>query len=173
MLIIYTGDGKGKTTAAIGQTVRAKGQGFRVAFGQFMKRGDQAGEQQLLPGILGPDMFAAMGEGFFRNEKEREKHREAALRLLDWAREKLDAEAEPGLDMLVLDETLYALGTGLLDRAEVEDLCDRAQRAGAHLVLTGRGLTDWLRERADLVTETHQIKHPYEQGITAQKGVEY
>ncbi|MBG0775335.1 MAG: cob(I)yrinic acid a,c-diamide adenosyltransferase [Desulfovibrionaceae bacterium] len=169
MLIIYTGDGKGKTTAATGQTLRALGQGFRVAFGQFIKRADQAGEQRMLEQLLGAENYAAMGLGFYRNPAAKPRHRAAAENLLAWARARIGA----GLDMLVLDEALYALGADLVTRAEIEELCDAAARENFHLVLTGRGAPDWLLERADLATEMHKLKHHLDKGIQAQKGIEY
>ncbi len=167
MLIIYTGNGKGKTSASVGQAIRALGQGFTVYFGQFMKRPQQAGEQQILTTLLN-DRFLACGAGFFRKEEERPAHREAALHLLQWANTHLASA-----DMIILDETLYALGSGLLTQPEVTALLDAAEKAGTHVVLSGRGLPDWLRERADLVTEMMEIKHPYNLGEKAGKGIEY
>ena len=114
MILIYTGNGKGKTSACVGQALRALGQDMRVSFGQFMKKDVRAGEQIMLERLLGED-YRAGGLGFFRREEERQEHRAAALTLLDWARERL-----PRLDMLLLDESLYALRAGLLERAEVE-----------------------------------------------------
>ncbi|MGE4296653.1 MAG: cob(I)yrinic acid a,c-diamide adenosyltransferase [Desulfovibrionaceae bacterium] len=172
MLIIYTGDGKGKTSAAVGQAMRALGQGLRVAFGQFMKRSGQAGEQKTLATLLG-DGYTARGKGFLRRDEDRPAHREAALELLAWAEARLAEPAPEGGAMLLLDETLYALGAGILERAEVEAIIDHAAASGWHLVLTGRGLTDWLAARADLVTEMVPVKHPYASGVTAQPGIEY
>ena len=167
MLLIYTGNGKGKTSASVGQAIRALGQGFTVYFGQFMKRPEQAGEQKILATLLHEHFFAS-GAGFFRKEEERPAHREAALRLLHWANTHLDTA-----DMMILDETLYALGSGLLTQQEITALLDAAEKAGTHVVLSGRGLPDWLRERADLVTEMMEIKHPYNLGEKAGKGIEY
>ncbi|WP_027187561.1 cob(I)yrinic acid a,c-diamide adenosyltransferase [Desulfovibrio cuneatus] len=167
MLLIYTGNGKGKTSASVGQAIRALGQGLTVYFGQFMKRPEQAGEQKILATLLN-ERFLACGAGFFRKEEERPTHREAALHLLQWATAHLDTA-----DMIILDETLYALGSGLLTQQEITTLLDAAERAGTHVVLSGRGLPDWLRERADLVTEMMEIKHPYNLGERAGKGIEY
>ena len=167
MLLIYTGTGKGKTSASVGQAIRAHGQGLAVAFGQFMKRPDQAGEQKVLAALL-QDRFYAGGQGFFRNEGQREKHREAALALLRWAEDMLGR-----VRMLVLDESLYALGGGLLFPEELQDLIQKAREAGVHLVLSGRGLPDWLKEEADLVTEMAEVKHPFSQGRQAVPGIEY
>lgn len=167
MILVYTGDGKGKTSACTGQTVRALGQGMKVAFGQFMKRDGQAGEQTMLTQWLGP-RFLAGGLGFLRRDEERPAHREAALRMLDWARRQLSE-----VDMLVLDESLYALGAGILLRQEVEELLALARQQDKHLVLSGRNAPDWLVEAADLVTSMTEIKHPWRAGIKAAPGIEY
>ena len=98
MIIVYTGNGKGKTSACIGQAMRALGRDFAVGFGQFMKQPGCAGEQTVLARLLGDD-FLAGGKGFLRREEDRPAHREAALATLDWARQRLER-----LDLLVLDE---------------------------------------------------------------------
>lgn len=92
MILVYTGDGKGKTSACVGQALRALGRDMRVSFGQFMKRDHQAGEQVMLARLLGP-RFLAGGEGFLRHEDERPRHREAALRVLDWAHGQLAGQS--------------------------------------------------------------------------------
>ncbi|MFW5735500.1 MAG: cob(I)yrinic acid a,c-diamide adenosyltransferase [Oceanidesulfovibrio sp.] len=187
MIIVYTGEGKGKTTAAVGQAIRGIGGGFAVAFAQFLKRPDAAGEQRFLEVELGDD-FLAGGLGFYRDAKDYDKHRDAALRVLEWAQARLmppTAEQEgTGLarrrpvDLIVLDEILYALGSELVTREEVERLIGHAgtivENRGKppHIVLTGRGLPDWLAERADLVTEMRELKHPARAGLPAQHGVE-
>ena len=167
MILVYTGDGKGKTTACVGQTIRALGQNMVVAFGQFMKRGGQAGEQAMLARLLG-DRFLAGGLGFLRNDADRPAHRQAALQVLAWAQAQL---AE--VDMLVLDECLYALGSGIVERQELEQLVAAARAQGRHLVLSGRNAPDWLVEAADLVTSMTEIKHPWRTGIKAAPGIEY
>ncbi len=167
MLLIYTGHGKGKTSACVGQAVRAMGQGLNVAFGQFMKRDGQAGEQRMLAQWLG-ECFLAGGQGFLRREEDRPAHRAAALRVLAWAREQLDSA-----DMLILDEALYALDAGILERKEVEGLLAEARAHNRHLVLSGRNAPDWLIRTADLVTEMGEIKHPWRAGVKAARGIEF
>ncbi|WP_296305796.1 cob(I)yrinic acid a,c-diamide adenosyltransferase [uncultured Desulfovibrio sp.] len=167
MILIYTGNGKGKTSACVGQALRALGQELRVGFGQFMKKDVRAGEQVLLERLLGEN-FRAGGRGFFRREEEREEHRAAARTLLSWARERL-----PRLDMLVLDESLYALRAGLLERAEVEALLREARELSCHLVLSGRDAPQWLMDMADLVTDMGEVKHPAQSGVKAQRGIEF
>jgi cob(I)alamin adenosyltransferase len=167
MILVYTGNGKGKTSASVGQAIRAHGQGLRVAFGQFMKRPAQAGEQIVLAELLGQRFFAN-GPGFFRNEKNRQEQREAAVSLLAWAEDMLAA-----VDMLILDESLYALAHDLLLPEEIDRLAEKASRTGVHLVLSGRKLPDWLKEKADLVTEMVEKKHPFAKGCQALPGIEF
>lgn len=167
MLLIYTGPGKGKTSACVGQAVRALGQGLRVAFGQFMKRSGQAGEQTMLARLLGKN-FLASGAGFYRDPADFSRHRQKALELLRWAGERVEK-----LDMLILDETLYALGHGLVEEAEVRDLITLCAAHDCHLVLSGRGAPDWLVEMADIVSDIAEVRHIYAQGGKARPGIEF
>ncbi len=167
MLLVYTGEGKGKSSATIGQSIRALGRNLKVAFAQFMKKDGHAGEQVVLRALLKDDFFAG-GIGFFRKQDEFPEHRQAALAVLDWARSRL-----PGLDLLALDEALYALGAGLITRDELLEIIEKCRRNGCHLVLSGRGVPDWLAEKADLITEMRMVKHPYTAGTKAQEGIEY
>lgn len=167
MLLVYTGNGKGKTSATVGQAVRAMGQGLKVAFAQFMKSDVKAGEQLLLEKELGQD-FLIGGCGFYRNEKEREKHREAALEVLGWAEQRAKSH-----DMVLLDEALYALGSALLTEEELGGLIRLFKAENKHLVLSGRGAPDWLIAEADMVTELAPLKHHFNSGIKAQKGIEF
>ena len=167
MILVYTGHGKGKTSACLGQAVRALGSGLRVAFAQFMKEPGCAGEQCLLERLLGAD-FLAGGCGFFRREEERPRHRQAAGRTLAWARRQL-----AGHDVLILDEALYALRAGLLLREEIESLLQEARENDCHVVLSGRDAPGWLLDAADLVTRMEEIKHPWRQGLPAVAGVDF
>jgi cob(I)alamin adenosyltransferase len=168
MILVYTGDGKGKTSACLGQALRGLGRGFSVVFAQFMKRDGQAGEQAMLKSLLG-DSFRAGGKGFLTRPEQFPEHREAARELLVWIRERLCAT-----DLLILDEALYALGAGLLGADELREIMAHfASPYRPHLVLSGRGLPDWLRDAAHLVTVMAPEKHPYRQGIAAQAGIEF
>lgn len=167
LVIVYTGDGKGKTTAALGLALRAVGHGLRVAFVQFVKAaetGEDAAAARLGPGLE----FFRMGRGFVVGTPGPE-HREAACEALARVRQCLEGGA---YDVVVADEVLAAAGLGLLTRDEVAALL--AERPPeVHLVLTGRGAWPELVERADLVTEMHSVKHPYDEGVAAQEGVEF
>ena len=168
MILIYTGKGKGKSSASCGQTLRAMGRDMRVAFVQFMKQEGKGGEQIMLAKLLGEN-FLAGGKGFFTRPEQFPAHRAAAQEVLLWVREKI-----PGLDLLVLDESLYALDCGLITQKELQELMVPFTSEGKPiLVLSGRGLPDWLRDQAHLVTEMTEIKHPYAQGIPAQEGVDF
>ncbi len=169
MILVYTGDGKGKTSAAMGQVVRALGHEMRVACAQFMKRKNVSGEQTFLARVLGEDDLYIGGLGFLRIERDFAAHRKAARATYDWAASKLQ---EP-IQVLVLDEILYALGAGLIEQEEVRFLLDTAQAKEVHLVLTGRGLPQWLYQQADLVTEMTPVKHPYQQGRGALRGIDF
>ncbi len=180
MIIIYTGNGKGKTSASVGQAIRAYGQGLRVAFCQFMKSNVHAGEQKVLAELLG-DGFLIGGCGFFRKEEDRPTHRAKALETLAWAYAQLAQR-----DMIVLDETLYALRSGLLLREEIEGLISAAEaieldyvkneaetkkNTGVHLVFSGRDAPDWLIERAHTVSVIQEEKHAWKAGIKATRGI--
>ena len=167
MIMVYTGHGKGKTCACVGQALRAYGQGMRVGFFQYMKRPHQAGEQKILANLLGED-YVAGGLGFLRSPDRFLEHREASVQL---TKQILPLVAE--LDMLVLDEALYALKAAVLTQEELRgimELCDRNQ---THLVLSGRDAPQWLIDAAGLVTEMTEVKHPYSQGMAAEQGIEF
>ena len=169
MILLYIGGGKGKTSACVGQCLRAHGQGLAVAFGQFMKRDGLAGEQKALRDLLGAHFFAG-GIGFFRDEGERPAQREAAETVLAWAHGQL---ASRNLHMLILDEACNALERGLVTQEELEQLCHSCAGADCHLVLSGRAAPDWLCDAADLVTCMDEVKHPYQKGVPAQRGIEF
>lgn len=165
LILVYTGDGKGKTCACVGQATRALGQGLSVAFGQFIKRANQAGEQKILQALLGQD-FRSAGPGFFRLEEQRHAQREAAIDLIQWARMK-------AANMLILDEALYALNYKILFKDDLVDFFGRKQSVANHLVLSGRHAPQWLLELADLVTEMRPLRHYHDAGYESIKGLEY
>ena len=168
MILLYIGPGKGKTSACVGQCLRALGQQFAVAFGQFMKRDNLAGEQAMLHELLG-EHFLAGGIGFFREESQRQAQRAAAQQVLAWAHGQL----ANGAQMLILDEACNALECGLLTPEEMRGLCRACRDADCHLVLSGRSAPQWLQDDADLVTRMDAVKHPYAKGVPAQKGIEF
>jgi cob(I)alamin adenosyltransferase len=172
LLVVYTGNGKGKTTAALGMCVRAVGYGWRVSVVQFVKGSWKYGE---LEGIkrLAPEVeLRVVGEGFvgiIDDDKDIEVHRRAAREGLAMAREILVSGQYP---LVILDELNVAMDLGLISSDAVREVLN-ARNEKQHLVITGRGAPDWLTEMADLVTEMREIKHPYQKGILAQKGIDW
>ncbi|WP_456324462.1 cob(I)yrinic acid a,c-diamide adenosyltransferase [Desulfonauticus submarinus] len=168
MILVYTGNGKGKTSAAVGQVIRAYGHGYKVAFSQFLKRDGQAGEQVVLRKLLNKN-FLAGGIGFFRNNSNFDLHRKKALLTLDWIWRKI----KDNFFLVVADEILYALGLKLLLEEEIKNTLFLAKDCGVHLVLTGRGLPKFIEQEADLISEIKEVKHPFSRGISANKGIEF
>ena len=167
LIVLYIGKGKGKTSACLGQALRAKGHGYPVAFCQFIKRNGTSGEQRLLASLLG-EAFRAGGLGFVRNVPDRAPHRREALALCAWACSRLVSSW-----LLIADEILYAWSFGLLTDDELASLVDCAQKESCNLVLSGACAPDWLLERADCVTEMLARKHPYQLGKRATVGIDY
>lgn len=168
LVLVFTGDGKGKTTAALGLALRAWGRGMRVLILQFLKGECQAGELEAAARLDGLEI-RPLGAGFVFPGDDLERHRQAARGAL--------AEAEAALTagrhhLVVLDEILYALGLGLITLDDLLALLSLKPR-GMHLVLTGRGAPPEILDRADLVTEMREIKHHYRAGVGAVKGIEF
>lgn len=166
---VYTGDGKGKTTAAVGQAVRAVGAGKRVAFVQFVKGGARSSELSVLEGAGVNVQRPAVRSTGLLAEGLTDDDRDAAAEA--WA---IASQILVGFDydLVVLDELNVAMRYGLVDESVVLDAL-AARPARMDVVLTGRGASDALIKRADLVTEMVAIKHPFEKGVSARKGIEY
>lgn len=174
LVIVFTGDGKGKTTAAMGLALRACGNKMRVRVIQFIKGSWKTGEVEALKALAPQVEVTRAGLGFtidgLRDERiPMDDHAAAARRGLAQA---ADALGSADLDVLVLDELLGTLNAGFISVAEVLDLVAR-RPPPLHLVLTGRNAPPALVEAADLVTEMRLVKHPYQRGIPAQRGVEF
>ena len=177
LIIVHTGNGKGKTTAALGMVLRSLGQGYRVAIVQFIKGAWEPAEKAAFqhwtsaaPGETPQLDFHAMGEGFTWETQDRERDIEKAQAAWEKA---LGFICNPDLRLVLLDEVNVALKLGYLNVQDV--LAGLAQKpAESHLILTGRGAPKELIEQADLVTEMTLVKHPFrEQGIKAQPGIEF
>ena len=170
LIIVNTGNGKGKTTAALGMVMRSLGHGYKVAIVQFIKGAWEPAEKAVLSQWESQLVFHAMGEGFTWETQDRErdiqKANEAWQKALDYIR-------NPDFKLVLLDEVNVALKLGYLEVNDV--LAGLAQKpADSHVILTGRGAPTALIQRADLVTEMTLIKHPFrEQGVKAQPGIEY
>lgn len=172
LLIVYTGPGKGKTTCALGTAFRAVGQGLRVLMVQFIKGSWHYGELDAAK-LLGDDKFELrpMGRGFVKvggAETDPEDIR-LAEEAWNFAREQI---ASRKYDLVILDEINYVIGYGMLQVEPVlKALAGRPE--GVHVICTGRNAHPKLVEQADLVTEMREVKHPYRQGILAQRGIDY
>lgn len=164
---LYTGDGKGKTTAAIGLAVRAVGAGLRVFIGQFIKQGRYS-ETQALECFGDRIVCRQYGKGCWIRGKASDDDAVLAQQGLEEVRGVLQSGE---YQVVILDEILMAVWLELLDVEELLDLLD-SKPANVELVLTGRRADPKLMERADLVTEMREIKHYYQQGVRARKGIE-
>lgn len=167
---VYTGNGKGKTTAAFGLAVRAVGHGFRVYIIQFMKGRNDCGELAGLKRLQPECQFEHFGgQGWVNKGEQKEEHLSEARKGLLRAQEIIFSG---DWDIVILDEIINALWFELISESEVLDLLSK-RPAHVELVLTGRNAPQSLLDKADLVTEMVLHKHPYEQGIKARLGIEY
>jgi len=170
---VYTGDGKGKTTAAFGLALRAIGQGFKVCIIQFLKSSEryETGENKIAKTLPNLEIFQFGGDYPCPDEriKEDPKVKQGVEQGLSLA---LGIIREGKCDLLILDEINVALAYGLIELRDLLNLI-QAKPEQLELVLTGRWAPQELIEVADLVTEMREIKHPHKQGIKARKGIEY
>jgi cob(I)alamin adenosyltransferase len=168
LVIVYTGDGKGKTTAALGILMRARGRGLRVLMLSFMKAvGGDFGEHPAAK-KLGAEI-EAVGRGFTWLSDDLEKDK--AMALFGWTRARRSI-ASGVYDVVILDELTYPLAFGWLALDEVLDVL-RNRPNGVHVVITGRRAPQRLIEFADLVTEMREVKHPFQQDLPAIPGIDY
>ena len=171
---IYTGSGKGKTTAAVGLAVRAAGQGNKVLFAQFLKPVYlDVGERNMIeyiPGIVLEtvnkkwDMRKSLGDSVTRNDVIEENNR--------FFNELIQAAKNKKFNLIILDEIVFCLRYGLISIEKIGELVITRDQS-VEIVMTGRDATKELIAMADLVTEMKQIKHPFERNIPARKGIEY
>lgn len=180
LIIIYIGDGKGKTTAAVGLCVRAAGAGKRVLFAQFVKAAEAkesgewppSGEVKILKSLSGV-MVKVLGRGFvgiLGDRKQKAEHAVAARQGLDW----LKKEIEHGeYDVVIADELISAIESDLLTEAEVLEAAKSISHKVEAFAMTGHNKYNGLIEAADLVTEMKMVKHPYYKGVMAKEGIDY
>ncbi len=172
----YIGNGKGKTTAAVGTAFRAAGYGWKIVFIQFMKEAKWPSGERTSLRKLGIEVFV-MGEGFYKilnDNKSDDQHKIAAAKALELSYKKIMSGE---YQLVILDELGSAVEEGLLEQKPVEQLLkDHAKDKTArnvHLIWTGHKKIEWMLKYADLVTEMKKIKHPYDSGIIATKGLDY
>ncbi|WIW90805.1 cob(I)yrinic acid a,c-diamide adenosyltransferase (plasmid) [Sphingobium sp. V4] len=169
LLIVHTGKGKGKTSAALGMVVRAIGHGMKVGVVQFVKGAMATGEKAVFDAFPDNVAFKPMGEGFTWNTQDRA--RDVAMARMAWDEVKRMI-ADPAYDMVLADELNIVLRYDYLPLDEV--LAAVTERdAMKHVIITGRNAPDALVEAADLVTDMVMVKHPFRSGVKAQKGIEF
>lgn len=166
---IYTGEGKGKTTAALGLALRAVGRGLTVVMIQFLKGDTETGERNAAQNIKGLRILPMGRAGFVTQRSDREQDGQLARGAIEEAKRTLEARE---CDVLILDEVNVAVALGLVDESDVLNLLDLRPQT-MELVLTGRGAPQSFIERAHLVTTMQCTKHYFGEGLKARKGIEY
>jgi len=171
LIIVNTGPGKGKTTAAMGTALRAVGQGMRVLMLQFLKGSWHYGELDAVKAFGDKFVMKQMGRGFVKVGAVKPDPEDVKMVGEAWAEgEKAIQSGE--WDLVVLDEINYAISYGMLDPAAVVESLKKKPEM-VHVILTGRNAHPTIVEAADTVTEMRQVKHAYEKGVMAQRGIEY
>ena len=168
LVIVYTGHGKGKTTAALGVIFRAWGRGMSVVMLSFIKSKTSNYGEERAARKLGIEMIP-LGGGFTWLSKDLEKDKALARECWSLCKERIDSGR---YDIVILDELTYPLNFGWLDLDEVLEVL-RNRPSDLHVVITGRDAPQALVEFADLVTEMREIKHPFQRGIKAQPGIDF
>ena len=172
LVIVYTGNGKGKTTAALGLAIRAVGYEHKVCMLQFIKGSWHYGEMDSSKKLEPNFELIAIGKGFvgiLDDNSPREEHEKYAAEALRICREKINSG---NYNVVILDEVNYAINLGLIDVQEIIKLI-KEKPSNLDLVLTGRDVKEEIIELADLVTEMKEIKHPFKSGIKAKKGIDF
>ena len=169
LLIVHTGKGKGKSTAAFGMVCRAIGHGMKVGVVQFVKGKWETGERKVLEAFPDQVVINTMGEGFTWDTQDLNRYIAAARNAWAMAQELM---ADPEIKMVLMDELNIVLRYDYLPITEVVEVL-KAKRPDLHIIVTGRNAKDELIEAADLVTEMTQIKHPFRSGFKAQAGIEF
>jgi cob(I)alamin adenosyltransferase len=171
LILVNTGPGKGKTTAALGTALRAVGNGMRVLVLQFLKGSWHYGELDAVQSFGQNFQMKQMGRGFVKVGGAETDPEDIRLVEAAWA-EAREAIESGEWDMVVLDEINYAISYGMLDAAQVAEALKNKPEM-VHVILTGRNAHPLLVELADTVTEMREVKHAYQKGILAQRGIEY
>ncbi len=171
LIIVNTGPGKGKTTAAMGTALRAVGNGMKVLMLQFLKGSWHYGELDAVKAFGDKFVMKQMGRGFVKVGGAETDPEDIRMVEAAWV-EAAKAILSGGWDLVILDEINYAISYGMLDPAKVADVLKRKPEL-VHVILTGRSAHPTIVELADTVTEMREVKHAYQKGIMAQRGIEY
>lgn len=172
LTIVYTGNGKGKTTAALGIALRAAGYQKRISMIQFIKGSWHYGEMDSSKRLEPEFEMVAVGKGFvgiIDDKSPKEVHRRVAQEAVKISRQKITSG---NYDIVILDEVNYAVNLGLVSVSDVLDLI-RTKPKSVDLILTGNYAKDQIVQEADLVTEMREVKHPFQRGIKAKKGIDF
>ena len=169
LIMVHTGNGKGKTTAALGLACRALGHNLPVSIVQFIKGTWKYGELKAVQRFDGLLEIHATGNGFTWKSKDPEADRQAAQEAWEMAKSLI---SEGNKHLVVLDEITYPINYGMIDEADVLETL-RTKPEALHVLITGRNAPQALVDMADLVTEMRDVKHHYKSGVRAQKGIEY
>lgn len=169
LVLLNTGEGKGKSSSAFGMVFRAAGWGLNVCVIQFIKGQWQTGEQRAASRFDNIE-WHALGDGFTWDTKNPEQDLKTSLEIWEFAKQKIRSEQ---FDVVVLDEINYCVGYNWLSAKEIADFIAQEKHTWQHLILTGRTDAPELIAVANTVTEMHKIKHAFEQGIKAEQGIEF
>ena len=169
IILVHTGEGKGKSSSAFGVVFRAAGWGMKICVIQFIKGRWKTGEQKAA-GHFDNIEWHALGDGFTWDTKNPEQDRKTSRSIWEFSMNKIRSEA---YDLVVLDEINYCCGYGWLTGKEIADFISREKPAWMHLIMTGREAPPELLQIADTATEMRVIKHAYESGIQAEQGIEF
>ena len=171
LLIVFTGNGKGKTTASLGMALRTIGHGYKVAIIQFIKGGWTTGEEKALKNLSSNISWHSLGEGFTWETQDRIRDEKLVQEAWQLSKKYINNES---YKLIILDEINIAIKLGYLSSEEIITFLKSLNNRNNHIVLTGRGASDSIIKYADLVTEMKLIRHPFkEQGIKAQKCIEF
>jgi len=169
LVLVNTGDGKGKSSSAFGMVFRAAGWGMKVCVIQFIKGQWQTGEQKAASRFDNIE-WHALGDGFTWDTKNPEQDIKTSRDIWEFSKEKIRSGQ---FDVVVLDEINYCCGYNWISGAEIGEFIRHEKPAGLHLILTGRNAATEIIEIADTVTEMGKIKHAFEQSIKAEQGIEF
>ena len=172
LVVVYTGKGKGKTTAALGMALRAIGHDYKICMIQFIKGSWHYGEMSSSKRLEPEFELTAIGKGFvgiLDDKTPKEIHQKIAKEAMQIAKEKTQSEK---YNVVILDEINYAVNLGLVELDDVLDLI-KSKPSSVTLVLTGNHVRQQVIDAADLVTEMKEVKHPFQKGIRAKKGIDF
>ena len=171
LLIVFTGNGKGKTTASLGMALRTIGHGYKVAIIQFIKGGWETGEEKALKKLSNKIAWHSLGEGFTWETQNRNRDEELVKNAWEVSKKYI---IDNSYRLIILDEINIAVKLGYISSEEIINFIDTYRERKNHIVLTGRGASDLIIKYADLVTKMELVKHPFrDQGVKAQKCIEY